>query len=99
MFRYNKWASDQINEAIICHCLQRAGLDARTPLLFTRSDTLTHLCQLLLQRGVALVKVKELLRHADIKTTIRCAHLAPDDSSADVEALERQESHLSYVGN
>jgi integrase len=43
----------------------------------------------MVQRGVPLKAVQELLGHADIKTTMRYAHLAPSDLQRAVAALSR----------
>ena len=66
---------------------------------FTPHD-LRHTCaSWLVQLGVPLTHVMELMRHADIQTTMRYAHLAPENSRAAVELLDGQESRLSHVGN
>jgi integrase len=43
----------------------------------------------LVQAGVPLRAVAALLRHRDIRTTMRYAHLSPDDARAGVQVLER----------
>ena len=43
----------------------------------------------MVQRGVPLKAVQELLGHADIKTTMRYAHLAPSDLERAVLALSK----------
>lgn len=59
---------------------------------------LRHTCaSWLVQSGVPLVNIKELMRHADIRTTMRYAHLAPEHSREAVHALERYESRSSHV--
>ena len=61
--------------------------------------TLRHTCaSWLVQRGVPLVKVKELLRHADIKTTMRYAHLSPVNAREAAKALESRLSHVEDWG-
>lgn len=47
----------------------------------------------LVQRGVQLKAVQELLGHADIKMTMRYAHLAPSDRRNAVETLVLDEGH------
>lgn len=50
---------------------------------------LRHTCAAwLVQAGVPLRTVAEILRHKDIRTTMRYAHLAPDDARSGVAALE-----------
>lgn len=43
----------------------------------------------MVQRGVPLKAVQELLGHADMKTTMRYAHLAPSDLTKAVMSLSR----------
>ena len=43
------------------------------------------------------MKVKELLRHKDIKTTMRYAHLAPADAREAAEALVSRSSHVEEL--
>ena len=48
--------------------------------------SLRHTCaSWLVQGGVSLVRVKEILGHASIQTVMRYAHLAPDAALAEVE--------------
>ncbi len=49
-----------------------------------------------MQKGVPLIKVKELLRHACITTTMRYAHLAPSHSREAVKELDW--SHSGHIG-
>jgi integrase len=52
-----------------------------------------HTCAAwLVQAGVPPRTVAEILRHASIQTTMRYAHLSPDDARAGVAALERSKS-------
>ena len=37
--------------------------------------------------GVPVIKIKELLGHTDLKTTMRCMHLAPDALAGTTEIL------------
>ena len=53
--------------------------------------TLRHTCcSRLVQRGVPILVVKDFMRHANIETTMRYAHLAPDSLDLAREALERK---------
>ena len=45
-------------------------------------------CSRLVQRGVPILVVKEFMRHANIETTMRYAHLAPDSLDLALNALE-----------
>jgi len=59
---------------------------------------LRHTCAAwLVQAGVNIREVAELLRHSDIRVTMRYAHLAPDNVVAAVRVLEGDESRLSHV--
>ncbi len=72
---------------------KRAGIDDFTP------HDMRHTCaSWLVQLGVPLVHVMELMRHSDITTTMRYAHLAPENSREAVELLDGHESRLSHVG-
>jgi integrase len=65
---------------------RRAGIDDYHP------HDLRHTCaSWLVQAGVPLRTVAEILRHRDIHTTMRYAHLAPDDARAGLALLERSE--------
>ena len=71
---------------------RRAGIEDFHP------HDLRHTCAAwLVQAGVSIREVAELLRHSDIKVTMRYAHLAPENVRAAVTALEGTESRLSHV--
>jgi integrase len=71
---------------------KRAGIENFHP------HDLRHTCAAwLVQSGVPIREVAELLRHSDIKVTMRYAHLAPENVRAAVTALEGVESRLSHV--
>jgi len=53
---------------------------------------LRHTCGAwMVQAGVPLRTVAEILRHSSISTTMKYAHLSPDNARAGVEALERSD--------
>lgn len=55
-----------------------------------RIHDLRHTCAAwLVQAGVPIRTVAEILRHSSIATTMRYAHLSPEDARAGVAALER----------
>jgi integrase len=68
-----------------------------------RIHDLRHTCAAwLVQAGVSIREVAELLRHADIRVTMRYAHLAPENIRVAVAALESAESrfgHVAQTGN
>ena len=54
-----------------------------------RVHDLRHTCAAwLVQAGVPLRTVAEILRHRDVRTTMRYAHLAPDDARAGLAKLD-----------
>lgn len=72
---------------------QRAGIED-----FHIHD-LRHTCAAwLVQAGVSIREIAELLRHSDIRITMRYAHLSPDNVRAAVEALEKSESRSRNGG-
>lgn len=64
-----------------------------------RIHDLRHTCAAwLVQIGTKLPEIMELLRHADIKTTMRYAHLAPENVRAAVDRLVlAQSGHIAAV--
>ncbi|WP_407635345.1 tyrosine-type recombinase/integrase [Methylohalobius crimeensis] len=59
---------------------------------------LRHTCAAwLVQAGVSIREVAELLRHSDIRITMRYAHLAPDNVRAAVAALEAPTSRFGHT--
>ena len=71
---------------------RRAGLEDLHPrdLRHTRAAWLV-------QAGVSIREVAELLRHSDIRVTMRDAHLAPENVRAAVGALENEVSHSRFT--
>lgn len=78
---------------------QRACTDAK--ITDFRPHDLRHTCAAwLVQAGVSIREVAELLRHADIRVTMRYAHLSPDNVKAAVsrlDALTSQSGHTDRV--
>ena len=60
---------------------------------------LRHTCGAwLVQAGVPLIEVRELLRHSTVRMTERYAHLAPHNARAAVAALDSDSSRSGHVG-
>lgn len=71
---------------------QRAGLKDFHP------HDLRHTCAAwLVQAGVTIREVAELLRHSDIRVTMRYAHLSPENVRAAVKVLETTQSRSGHV--
>ncbi|NNC24230.1 site-specific integrase [Salinisphaera sp. USBA-960] len=62
---------------------RQAGIDD-----FTIHDLRHTTASWMIQRGVSLAAVKEVMRHRSIQTTMRYAHLAPENTRAAVAALD-----------
>ncbi|CAK0759245.1 hypothetical protein CCP3SC15_2490001 [Gammaproteobacteria bacterium] len=61
---------------------------------------LRHTCATwLVQAGVSIRGVAEVLRHSDIRVTMRYAHLAPENTKAAVARLEIDESRSGHADN
>ena len=63
-----------------------------------RFHDLRHTCAAwLVQLGVPLMDVRDVLGHSTVKMTERYAHLSPAQTRAAVSVLETGESRLSHV--
>lgn len=64
-----------------------------------RPHDLRHTCATwLIQAGVSVPKIQKLLRHSDIHTTMRYAHLAPDAARSAVAYLDAIKSQSGHTG-
>ncbi len=73
---------------------KRAGIKDFTP------HDMRHTCAAwLVQAGVSIREVAELLRHSDIRITMRYAHLSPENVRAAVAMLEGTKSRFGHVKN
>ncbi|HJP19527.1 MAG TPA: site-specific integrase [Nitrospinota bacterium] len=50
----------------------------------------------LVQRGISIYSVKELMGHKDVRTTQRYAHLSPDKLKVDIAALDKPMTQISH---
>jgi len=82
VFTYRGRPVKDIKKAFATAC-KKAQLENVSP------HTLRHTCaSWMVQAGVSLAIVKEVMRHSSIEMTMRYAHLAPDSARAGVTALE-----------
>jgi len=85
------YTHDTVSTAFRRAC-KRAGI------LDLRFHDLRHdLASNLVQAGVDIYKVKELLGHKDLRMTVRYAHLAPENLRVTVETLDSRESGYILV--
>mgnify|MGYP001463395668 CR=1 FL=1 len=50
----------------------------------------------LVQRGISIYSVKELMGHKDVRTTQRYAHLSPDKLKVDIAALDKPMTQIFH---
>ena len=86
----NAIASVQRSFATAC---RRAGISD------LRFHDLRHTCAAwLVQAGVSLAKVRDVLGHSTVMMTERYAHLAPENARSALAAIEGGESRFSHAG-
>jgi len=83
------WRQRRIRTAFE-NAVQNAKLDD-----FRFHDTRHHFASWFMMRGGGLQALKELLGHADIKTTLIYAHLSPAHLRSEVARTERRTEHAS----
>ncbi len=84
---------DRFNNSAWKRAIRSSGLHG------FRWHDLRHTCaSRMVQRGVPLIAVKEIMGHTDIKTTLRYAHLAPANLRAAVEALDAPPQGVQKAG-
>jgi hypothetical protein len=84
-------AGPSVNNSFPAAC-RRAGIENFRP------HDMRHTCAAwLVQAGVSIREVAELLRHSDIRVTMRYAHLAPDNVRAAVSALDGEVSRSRFT--